>query len=45
MLKREIKEVIEKEENLSHLGDAWVYDNAKVLDNAIVNSINNCHGN
>ena len=27
---------IEKEENLSHLGDAWVYDNAKVLDNAIV---------
>lgn len=23
---------IEKEENLSHLGNAWVYDNAKVLD-------------
>ena len=25
---------IEKEENLSHLGDAWVYDDAKVFDNA-----------
>ena len=25
---------IEKEENLSHLGNAWVYDNAKVFDNA-----------
>lgn len=25
---------IEKEENLSHLGSAWVYDNAKVFDNA-----------
>ena len=27
---------VEKEENLSHLGDAWVYNNTKVLDNAIV---------
>lgn len=25
---------IEKEENLSHLGSAWVYDNAKVFDDA-----------
>lgn len=25
---------IEKEENLSQKGDAWVYDNAKVCDNA-----------
>ena len=27
---------IEKEENLSHLGNAWVYDDAKVFDNAVV---------
>lgn len=27
---------IEKEENLSHLGDAWVADKAKVYDNAAV---------
>lgn len=27
---------IEKEENLSHLGNAWVYDDAKVFDNAKV---------
>ena len=25
---------IEKEDNLSHYGDAWVYDNAKVFGNA-----------
>ena len=30
---------IEKEENLSHLGDAWVYGNAKVLDNAVVSGM------
>ena len=27
---------IEKEENLSHFGDAWVYGNAKVSGNAWV---------
>ena len=27
---------IEKESNLSQTGDAWIYDNAKVMDNAIV---------
>lgn len=27
---------IEKEENLSHKGDAWVYSNAKVYGNAVV---------
>lgn len=27
---------IEKEENLSHLGNSWVYDNAKVFDDAEV---------
>ena len=27
---------IEKEENLSHLGDAWVYDDAKVFDNSVI---------
>ena len=30
---------VEKEENLSHNGDAWVFDNAEVFDNARV------HGN
>lgn len=30
---------IEKEENLSHKGNAWVYDNAKVYGNAKVFSI------
>ena len=27
---------VEKEDNLSQMGNAWVYDNAKVYDNAIV---------
>lgn len=30
----EIGGYIEKEENLSHEGDCWVYDNAKVFGNA-----------
>lgn len=27
---------LEKEENLSHDGDAWIYDNAKVFDNVTI---------
>lgn len=36
---------IEKEENLSHLGDAWVADNAKVYDNAAVRGDAQVYGN
>src|SRR5210317_1726129 len=27
---------VEHEDNLSHIGDAWIFDNAKVYDNAVV---------
>ena len=36
---------IEKEENLSHNGNAWVYDNVKVYDNAKVFRDAQVHGN
>jgi hypothetical protein len=36
---------VEKEENLSQFGDAWVSDNACVLDNARVHGNTLLHGN
>ena len=36
---------IEKEENLSHIGDAWVSDNACVTDNACVSGDAQVRGN
>ena len=36
---------IEKEENLSHNGNAWVYDNVKIYDNAKVFGDAQVHGN
>lgn len=36
---------IEKEENLSHDGDCWVYENAEVYENAKVTTTVNTFGN
>ena len=36
---------IEKEKNLSHFGNAWVYDNAEVFDNAWVFGNAKVYGN
>ena len=43
--KGELGGYIEKEENLSHFGNAWVSDNAMVSDNAIVSGIVRVSGN
>lgn len=36
---------VEKESNLSQTGDAWIYDDAKVMDNAIVKNDATLHHN
>ena len=36
---------VEKESNLSQTGDAWIYDDAKVMDNAIVKDDATLHHN
>lgn len=36
---------VEKESNLSQTGDAWIYDDAKVMDNAIVKENATLHHN
>lgn len=36
---------VEKESNLSQTGDAWIYDDAKVMDNAVVKNDATLHHN
>ena len=43
--KGELGGFIEKEDNLSHSGDAWVYDNARVYGNACVSGDACVYGN